>query len=84
MIEQLPASLHSLVEHVEVLASERIIMNLLSEQQPIRLASDGSAIPGRASYGWILQIGAIPIAKGKGPAHGALPTPTIGPSNVTL
>lgn len=31
---------------------------------------DGGAIPGRASYGWIIQIGDFPIARGKGPALG--------------
>jgi hypothetical protein len=37
------------------------------------IASDGGAIPGRASYGWILQIGPTQIAKGKGPTHGDNP-----------
>jgi hypothetical protein len=47
----------------------------MDDQQQMRLASDGGVIiPGRASYGWILQqvVGelVLPIAKGKGPAHG--------------
>jgi hypothetical protein len=45
-------------------------MQCLQAKQIIRIASDGGAIPGRASYGWIIQIGATPIVKGKGPAHG--------------
>jgi hypothetical protein len=43
----------------------------LNQQQPIGLACDGGACPGKASYyGWILQIGDTEIVKGKGPAYG--------------
>jgi hypothetical protein len=41
----------------------------LDQQQTIRVASDGGAYPGRASFGCILQIGETEIAKGKGPAY---------------
>jgi hypothetical protein len=37
------------------------------------MASDGGAIPGRASYGWIIQMGTTKLAKGKGPTHGDNP-----------
>jgi hypothetical protein len=65
MIAQLLSSLRQLVKHIEVLATEEEIIQYLNLQQPILLASDGGAIPGRASYGWMLQIGTTPIAKGK-------------------
>jgi hypothetical protein len=71
MIAQLPPSLvKQLVKHVEVLATEDETVQYVDQQQPILLASNGGAIPGRASYGWILQIGTTPIAKGKGPTFG--------------
>jgi hypothetical protein len=73
MIRQLPPSLRNLVQHVQSLATEQEIETCLQANQTIRIASDGGAIPGRASYGWILQIGAIQIAKGKGPTHGGDP-----------
>jgi hypothetical protein len=68
MICQLPPSLQHLVNNIKVLVTEEEITRYLNLQQPILLASDGCAIPGRASYGWILQIGSMQIAKGKGPA----------------
>ncbi len=70
MICQLPSRLRSLVEHVEQLATDEEITQCLEANQIIRIASDGGAIPGRASYGWIIQIGSTEIAKGKGPTHG--------------
>jgi hypothetical protein len=70
MIEQLPSSLHHLLKNVEVLVSKAEIVQQLDQQQSILLARDGTAIPGRASYGWIRQIGTTQIAKGKGPAFG--------------
>jgi hypothetical protein len=73
MIQQLPPSLKSLVEHREVLASKEDTNRCLEQQQQIYLASDGGAIPGQASYGWILQIGDTQIAKGKGPTFGDNP-----------
>jgi hypothetical protein len=69
-INQLPTSLKQLVDNVEVLASDEAIQECFDAQQHIRLASDGGAIPGRASFGWILQVGDVQIAKGKGPAFG--------------
>ncbi len=70
MICQLPSSLRSLVEHVEQLATDEEITQCLEANQIIRIASDQGAIPGRASYGWIIQIGSTEITKGKGPTHG--------------
>jgi hypothetical protein len=55
------------------MATEEEITRCLDLQQPILLASNGGAILGRASYGWILQIGTTQIAKGKGPTHGGDP-----------
>jgi exonuclease III len=69
-IMQLTPSIQKLVENVERLVTETVITRCLDLQQPILLASDGGAIPGRASYGWVLQIGTTLIAKGKGPAYG--------------
>jgi hypothetical protein len=73
MIRQLPNSLQQLVTNVTVMASEAATTIYLQLQQPIFLASDGGAIPGRASYGWIIQIGEHQIAKGKGPTFGSDP-----------
>ena len=70
MIDQLPKSLQQLVNHIETMASEEDVNRCLQLQHPIYLASDGGAIPGRASYGWILQIGDTKIARGKGPTYG--------------
>ena len=65
LIEQVPPSLQQLVKHVHTMAHDGEIHRWLELQQPIYLTSDGSAIPGRASYGWILQIGSMKIARGK-------------------
>jgi hypothetical protein len=71
MIRQLPASLQQLsLDNIEVMVLEYNITRCIHLQQPIRLASNGGVIPGRASYGWILQIGNAQVAKGKGPAYG--------------
>jgi hypothetical protein len=43
---------------------------LLETPASILLASDGSAVPGRGSFGWVVQIGGRIIARGKGPAYG--------------
>jgi hypothetical protein len=55
------------------MAREEEMASYIQLQQPILLASDGGAIPGRASYGWIIQIGSKQIAKGKGPMFGTDP-----------
>jgi hypothetical protein len=55
------------------LASKETIINCFASQQPVYLASDGGAIPGWASYGWILQLGTTQIARGKGPTYGEDP-----------
>jgi hypothetical protein len=73
MIRQLPNSLRQLVTNVTVMASKAATTRYLQLQQPIFLASDGGAIPGRASYGWIIQIGEHQIARGKGPTFGSDP-----------
>ncbi len=70
IIHQLPPSLKDLLQHVESLTTEQTLAQCLATNETIRIASDGGAIPGRASYGWIIQIGMTPIAKGKGPTHG--------------
>jgi hypothetical protein len=73
MIKELHPSLQALVKHVERLATDTEIETCLAAKQIICIASDGGAIPGRASYGWIIQIGQTPIAKGKGPTYGDNP-----------
>jgi hypothetical protein len=55
------------------MASERDITQCLTQQQPIFITSDDSAISGRASDGWIIQIGTTQIAKRKGPTYGDYP-----------
>jgi hypothetical protein len=70
MTAQLPDSLRHLVAHTEALATIYTAIHCLNLKQPIRLACDGGAFPGRASYGWILQIGDTKIFRGKGPAYG--------------
>jgi hypothetical protein len=55
---------------VERIASKAEIRQCIESAQIIQIASDGGAIPGRASHGWILQIGTTKIAKGKGPTFG--------------
>jgi hypothetical protein len=51
---------------VETLSADPELTQILQADQILRLG----AIPRRESYGWIIQIGNTPIAKGKGPAHG--------------
>jgi hypothetical protein len=51
MKTQLPKSLFRLVEHTESLTNIPTALHCLNLQQPIRLACDGGAYPGRASYG---------------------------------
>jgi hypothetical protein len=70
MILQLHRSLQTLVRTVERVATEEELLQCIASRQIIRIASGGGAISGRASYGWILQIGNTPIAKGKGPTFG--------------
>ena len=45
----------------------------LATPLPILLASDGGAVPGRGSFGWVLQVGSTILARGKGPAFGPDP-----------
>jgi hypothetical protein len=60
-----------LLPKVKTLVPEEVIEQCLHRKEPIYLASDGvGAIPGRASFGWILQIGTTKIARGKGPTYG--------------
>jgi hypothetical protein len=73
LIQQIPKSLKHLVENIKVLVTEEEITRCLNLQKPILLASNGGAILGRASYGWILQIGTTQIDKGKGPTYGNNP-----------
>jgi hypothetical protein len=70
MINDLPPSLKALLTNVKPLATPHEIQQSLDSNHIIRMAINGGAIPGRASYGWILQIGNTPITKGKGPAYG--------------
>jgi hypothetical protein len=72
-IQELPESLRQLLTHVERLATKETIKACLDRHRPIYLASDGGAIPGHASFGWIIQIGTTKIAKAKGPVHGVDP-----------
>ena len=67
---ELHSSLQRLVDHAELLVSEERVSHGLSQNQPLRLASDGGAFPGRASFGWVIQLGNTRIARGKGPAYG--------------
>jgi hypothetical protein len=70
MKQQLPESIHRLVDNVELVVSETEVIWCLARQQPIHLASDGRAYRGRASFGWILLISDTQVAKGKGPVYG--------------
>ncbi len=58
---------------VELAVDETTLANILTTQSCILLASDGGAVPGRGSFGWVLQIGNTIIARGKGPAYGPDP-----------
>jgi hypothetical protein len=66
----LPLSILCLIDNVETLVTMPEATWCLEQHQAIRVASNGGAHPGRASFGWILQIGDTEIAKGKGPAYG--------------
>jgi hypothetical protein len=44
-------SIQRLIDHIELLATPNEVLWGLNNQQPLRLASDGGAYPGRASYG---------------------------------
>jgi hypothetical protein len=68
-----PQSHQELLQEVELAADETEIAELLAKPAPILLASDGGAVPGRGSFGWVLQIGSQIIARGKGPAYGPDP-----------
>ncbi len=70
MIRQLHPSLKQLVQNVDQIATEADLLQSIASKETIRIASDGGAIPGRASYGWVIQIGDTQIAKGKGPTFG--------------
>jgi hypothetical protein len=70
MIRQLHPSLKQLVQNVDRIATEADLLQSIASKETIRIASDGGAIPGRASYGWVIQIGDTQIAKGKGPTFG--------------
>ena len=71
-LEELIADQHpshwDLLQGVELTLPESELGALLESTSPIMLASDGGAVPGRGSYGWVLQIGKTIIARGKGPA----------------
>ncbi len=66
MKQQLPDSIQKLGENVELLATETEVRWALDNQKPLRVASNGGAYPGRASYGWLIQLGDTLVAKGKG------------------
>jgi hypothetical protein len=59
MIRHLHPSLKSLVQTVEQLATKAEIVNVIASRKFILIPSNSGAIPGRALYAWILQIGNI-------------------------
>ena len=72
-IAQLPESLSQLLQDVTILIPEEDIATALSSSETLYLASDGGAVTNKGSYGWVLQAGPLPIAKGKGWAQGSDP-----------
>ncbi len=72
-IAQLPDSLSQLLDDTEMLVSETDIGEALSKNETLYLASDGGAATNKGSYGWVLQVGLLPIARGKGRAQGSDP-----------
>jgi hypothetical protein len=54
MIKQSPKGIQRLMDNIEILEPKIEVTKGLSEQQPIRLASNRGAYPGKVLYGWIL------------------------------
>jgi hypothetical protein len=63
-------SIRHLVNNIKLVVSEDTMEQCLMRQESLYIASDSGAIPGRASFGWIIQIGNSVITKGKGPTYG--------------
>ncbi len=61
-IEQLPESLSRLLADTEMLVPENEIGEALSKNETLYLASDRGAAAHKGSYGWVLQVGQLPIA----------------------
>jgi hypothetical protein len=72
-IAALHPSLFHLVSDTELLLPVEDLAEVFSTKKPIYLASDGGASPRKGSYGWVLQVGDLPIARGKGAAQGSDP-----------
>jgi hypothetical protein len=72
-IAKQPTSHQELLQNVELSMDKNELATTLAEKAPVWLASDGGAVPGRGSYGWVLRVGQRIIARGKGPAHGPDP-----------
>jgi hypothetical protein len=72
-IAKQPTSHQELLQNIELSMDEIELATTLAEKAPVWLASDGGAVPGRGSYGWVLRVGQRIIARGKGPAHGPDP-----------
>jgi hypothetical protein len=62
-INQELESIQQLLDHVEEMVTKTVATQNLDLQQPIRVASDSGAFPGRSSYGWIIQIGKTKVAR---------------------
>jgi hypothetical protein len=62
-----------LLQDIDISITDIELLTLLSTSAPILLASDGGAVPGRGSFGWVVQVGDRIIARGKGPAYGPDP-----------
>jgi hypothetical protein len=68
-----PVAHQEILQDIELAIDEQMLQELLAQPSAIRLASDGGAVPGRGSFGWIIQAGNTIIARGKGPAYGPEP-----------
>jgi hypothetical protein len=69
----MPPSLSQLLADIELLIPDTDITASLSTNKPLYLASDGGAAIHKGSFGWVLQVGNLPIAKGKGRVQGSDP-----------
>ena len=56
-----------------MLVPENEIGEALSKNETLYLASDGGPAAHKGLYGWVLHVGQLPIARGKGQEQGSDP-----------
>jgi hypothetical protein len=61
------------LQDIDLAMTEQALAKLLEMPTPIYLTSDGGAVPGKGSFGWVIQVGDTIIACGKGLAYGPDP-----------